>query len=121
VTAPVPASGDVIYDDGILRISRIHPPRAGLVLAGEADESGYKPLVTALAQLASSDGSGPAEVHLDLSGLEFCDAAALHAMIAPAEERHRQIVLHHPPAPLQALIRIAGWDELPGLEVVTGQ
>lgn len=105
-----------VFDDGVLRITQMEPPPCGLVLAGEADECGYKPLVDALMRLL---GDGPPEVHLDLSGLEFCDAAALHAMIAPAVNG-RRVVLHRPAPALQALVRIAGWDELPGLRM-TGQ
>ena len=77
-------AGGVIFDDGVLRIARIEAPPEGLVLSGEADEDGYQPLAQALAQLTDGNGSGPSEVHLELSSLEFCDAAALHAMIAPA-------------------------------------
>ena len=117
--AGVIAAGDVVFDDGVLRIvAWTEPPSVGLVLSGEADESGYQPLVKALARLAGPDGSGPAEIHLDLSGLQFCDAAALHAMIAPAGEGGRRVVLHRPAPALQALIRITGWEELPGLAVV---
>ena len=117
--AGVIAAGQVVFDDGVLRIARIEPPPEGLVLTGEADEDGYRPLVEALERLAGRDGSGPAEVHLELSGLQFCDAAALHAMIVPAGDG-RRVVLHRPAETLRALIRIVGWDELPGLEVVTG-
>lgn len=111
-----------VFDDGVLRITQMEPPPYGLVLAGEADECGYKPLVDALMRLlgdGGGDGAGPPEVHLDLSGLEFCDAAALHAMIAPAVNG-RRVVLHRPAPALQALVRIAGWDELPGLRM-TGE
>ena len=111
------ASSDVVYDDGVLWIIRIEPPPPTLLLTGEADETGYQPLVAALAQLPGSHGS-PAEVHLDLSGLQFCDAAALHAMIELAADGSRVVVMHSPSAPLQALMRITGWDELPGLTVV---
>ena len=121
MTGAIVASSVVMYDDGVFRIARIEPPPPGLVLAGEADETGYRALVAALAQLRGGNGGEPLTVHLELSGLEFCDAAALHAMIAPAEEGGRRVVLHRPAATLQALIRIAGWDELPGVEVVTGQ
>lgn len=113
------AAGAVVFDDGVLRIARIEPPLDGLVLAGEADEDGYRPLVQALAQLPGRNGRSPAETHLELSGLEFCDAAALHAMIALAADGGRRVVLHRPGPALQALIRIAGWDELPGLTVVS--
>jgi ABC-type transporter Mla MlaB component len=109
----------VVYDDGTLRISRIRPPSYGLVLEGEADETGYEPLVAALAQLGAGNGAGRIEVHLDLSGLRYCDAAALHAMIAAAEDGSRNVVLYHPAAQLRALIRIAGWDELRTLKLVT--
>lgn len=109
---------DVVFDDGVLRIARIAPPRHGLVLTGVADEPRYQQLVEALVLLPSGNGSGPPEVHLELSGLEFCGAAALHAMIALADGS-RYVVLHRPTAGLRALIRIAGWYELPGLTVVT--
>lgn len=115
----IAASNEVVYDDGTLRISRMQPPPCGLVLAGEADETGYRALVTALAQFPPDYGNDRIEVHVDLSGLRFCDAAALHAMIAAAEDGSRDVVLHHPAPQLRALIRIAGWDELPTLKVVT--
>jgi ABC-type transporter Mla MlaB component len=115
------AARDVVFDDGVLWIARINPPPEGLMLAGEADEDGYRPLVEALDRVPGSGSSRSADMHLELSGLEFCDAAALHAMIAPAEDGGRRVVLHWPAAALRALIRIAGWDELPGLRVVTGQ
>ena len=110
---------DVVFDDGVLRIARIAPPPDGLVLTGEADEAEHLVLMAALAELPSRNGAGPPEVHLELSGLEFCDAAALHAMIAPARDGSRRVVLYHPNPGLRALIRIAGWCELPGLTVVT--
>jgi len=120
LTGDIVASSDVVYDDGVLRIARTRPPLNGLVLAGEADEAGYQPLVWALAQLTGGNGSGPDEIHLGLSGLLFCDAAALRAMIAPAADGGRRVVLHQPASGLRALIRIVGWDALPGLKVVTG-
>ena len=112
------ASSGVVYDDGVLRIARIEPPLLGLLLTGEADETGYQPLVAALAQFADSRGNPAEVVHLDLSGLQFCDAAALHAMIELTAGGSRPVVLHNPSAALRALIRITGWDELPGLTVV---
>lgn len=120
MTGGIAASRDVVYDDGVLRIRRVQPPLHGLVLTGEADEAGYQPLVSALAQLTGGNGSSADEVHIHLSGLRFCDAAALHAMIAPAADGSRRVVLHQPPSGLRTLIRIAGWDALPGLKVVTG-
>ena len=120
MTGDIVASHDVVYDDGVLRISRVQPPLHGLVLTGEADEAGYQPLVSALARLAGGNGSSADEAHIDLSGLRFCDAAALHAMIVLAADGSRRVVLHQPASGLRALIRIVGWDALPGLKVVTG-
>jgi hypothetical protein len=113
------AARTAVFDDGMLRIARMEPPCDGLVLTGEADETEYKVLADALAALPGHDGAGPPEVHLELSGLKFCDAAALHAMIAPAANGTRRVVLHRPSAGIRAMIRIAGWCELPGLAVLT--
>ncbi len=112
------AACDAVFDDGLFRIARIAPPPDGLVLTGEADETECQALVKALAQLPSRSGLGrPAEVHLEVSGLELCSAAALHVMIAPAAAGDRLVVLHHPMAGLLAMIRVAGWCELPGVVV----
>jgi hypothetical protein len=88
------------------------------MLAGEADETGYQPLLAVLSRLYNGSGkSALVEVHMELSSLEFGDATALHPMIAPAGGRQSARGAAQPGS--QALIRIPGWDEFPGLTVVT--
>ena len=106
------------YDDGVLRIVSTTDP-AGLRLAGEIDESTYHALVTALSRLTAVDGGEG--LHLDLSGVAFCDAAGLHAMVRLADRMGQDgqaVVLHAPSAALRVMLRIVGWEDLPGLVVV---
>jgi anti-anti-sigma factor len=114
-------AGDVIHDDGVLRIVRLMRP-AGLALAGEIDESTYPALMAALNGAAGPNSQK--EFHLDLTELEFCDAAGLHAMIRlvdrlddGGERGGGRVVLHAPSAALRSMLRIVGWDELPELIV----
>lgn len=103
-------------DDGSLQIRRtIRPP--GLCLAGEIDDLSYPALVAALDELAVSVGSG--DLHLDLSGVGFCDMAGLRAMVGLAErlDGGRHVVLHAPAPPLRTVLRVVGWDDAHGLVV----
>jgi anti-anti-sigma factor len=105
-----------IYDDGVLRIAPLEQ-QAGLVLSGEIDESTYAALLEVLEEQARANGHG--EIHLDLAGVEFCDAAGLHAMVrlASGMGEHGRLVLHGPAPSLRAMLRIAGWDKMPQLAV----
>jgi ABC-type transporter Mla MlaB component len=71
-------SADVRYGDGVLTIRGMASP-PGLFLAGEIAETHFAPLVRAL-----DDFSTSREVHLDLSGLDYCDVACLRAMVCLA-------------------------------------
>ena len=66
----------VVYDDGVLRISRRDDP-AGLVIAGEVEESTYRGLAGALGELAG----GLSEAHIDLAGVTYCDLIGLRAIL----------------------------------------
>jgi len=105
-----------VFDDGVLKITATsHPP--GLTLAGEIEESTYRALVDALEGAASR--TGHEDIHLDLSKVEFCDAAGMHAMVRLT---HRmawgcRVVLHAPPAPVTTMLNIVGWADLPQLVV----
>lgn len=102
-----------VYDDGVLTITRSSRPR-GYVLIGELDAATYDGLARALDAL---DGAG--DVHLDLSGLEFCDAPGFGTMVGLAERLapgHRVVLDGVPPA-LCRLAAIVGWDALPNLTV----
>ena len=104
---------EVVHDDGVLTISRI-PGSRGYVLAGEIDATTYGALLAALADIA-----GGGDVYLDLSGLDFCDAAGLNAMVGLVDRvgDGRRVVLEGVPGPLRKLLSVVGWESLPNLEV----
>jgi anti-anti-sigma regulatory factor len=119
-----------VYDDGVLRITRITRPgpspgagagpgpAAGLgsiySLAGEIDESTLGGLAGKLAEIAA----GLDEVHLDLAALDYSDLAGLRVIVQLAMPG-RRVVLHRVPAHLRAILGIVGWDSVPGLELAS--
>jgi anti-anti-sigma factor len=102
-----------LYDNGVLRITLM--PGARLALAGEIDEDTYPALVGVLEELAGQ----VAEVHLDLSGVLYCDLAGLRAITrltdASRGSGRRRVVLHGMSPQLHAVLSIVGWDSIPGL------
>jgi ABC-type transporter Mla MlaB component len=117
-------TGDcALYDDGVLRITATDDP-PGLAIAGEIDESTYSGLVSALDKL----GEGPAEIHVSLTEVSYCDLAGLRAIVritgaqgngatggGAGASGSRRVVLHGVPRSLQTVLRIVGWDAIPGL------
>lgn len=103
----------IVHDDGVLLICRTYAPN-GYTLTGEIDAATYGGLVAALERL-----DGTADVLLDLSGLVFCDAAGLAAMVGLTDRMGdgRRVVLDRVPASLGKLLSIVGWESLPKLEV----
>jgi len=102
-----------VYDDGVLRMTSVGSPPV-LVIVGEIDEDTYPALARKLGEL-----TGPAEIHLNLAGVRYCDLAGLRAMIlltgASHGGRSRRVVLHDVPPHLKAVLGIVGWDTTPGL------
>jgi ABC-type transporter Mla MlaB component len=114
-------TGDcALYDDGVLRITTTDDP-PGLATAGEIDESTYAGLISVLDKLAD----GPAEIHVSLAGVSYCDLAGLRAIvrITGAESNgadggaqgSRRVVLHGISRPIKTVLQIVGWDSIPGL------
>jgi ABC-type transporter Mla MlaB component len=112
-----------VYDDGVLRITNTDDP-PGLAIAGEIDESTYDGLVGALGKFAH----GPAELHVSLGGVSYCDLAGLRAIVCVTgadrggasrygDGDTRRVVLHEVPPQLANVLRIVGWDSTPGLAV----
>lgn len=103
------------YDNGVLRITATARP-AGLAINGEIDEATYPALVTSLHELAEQFH----EVHLDLSGVSYCDLAGLRAIVRLADDggtgQARHVMLHNVPHHLRVLLAVTGWDALPGLD-----
>jgi anti-anti-sigma factor len=103
-----------VYDDGVLRMTSTGSPPV-LVIDGEIDEYTYPALVRKLGEL-----TGPAEIHLNLAGVRYCDLAGLRAMILLTRASHgggRRVILHEVPPHLQAVLGIVGWDATPGLVI----
>ena len=109
------------YDNGVLRITTTARP-AGLAITGEIDEATYPALVTSLHELAEKYH----EVHLDLSGVSYCDLAGLRAIVRLADDRGtgdrgtgqaRHVMLHNVPHHMRVALAVTGWDALPGLAV----
>ncbi|MEV5572623.1 MEDS domain-containing protein [Spirillospora sp. NPDC052269] len=106
---------DDLHDDGVLRITPTFTP-PGLALAGAVDASTLPALRAALAVAGRRDG----HLCLDLSGLAFCDTEGLRAMLETRTSGgglDRQVVLRSVPGYLALMLRIAGWDRLPGVFV----
>jgi hypothetical protein len=120
-------TGDcAVYDDGVLRITTTDDP-PGLAIAGEIDESTYSGLVSALDKLMD----GPAEIHVSLADVSYCDLAGLRAIVritgadgdrtdgdrtdGDRTDGRRRVVLHGVPRQLKTVLQIVGWDSIPGL------
>jgi anti-anti-sigma factor len=110
--------GHGVYDDGVLRITRISNP-SGLAIAGEIDEETYPALVRNLEELTGLD-----DIHVNLAGVEYCDLAGLRAITRLADRGRsggsRRVVLHEVPPQLRTVLSILGWDSIPGLVIEHG-
>jgi anti-anti-sigma regulatory factor len=106
---------NVVYADGLLRISRTRQP-GGLCLTGDVDESNVDAVTVALS-VAQRDGG---DLHVDLGGLQFCDVGGLRALVAAAGDLgpDRRLVLHGLTGRLQRVMRVIGWDRSAGLTIV---
>lgn len=109
--------GQMAAGGGALRIDH-----AGnlLRLAGDMDTVTHAGLVAALDRVAGQ----PADIHIDLAGVDFCDVACLRALVLLSHASHqnpdqpgRRVILHQPPAELKNLLQILGWDTTPGLVI----
>ena len=103
-----------IYTDAILRILPTVDP-AGLALVGDIEASNVQAVARALAALPSAAG----DVHLDLSGLLFCDLGGLQVIVRAAQalEPGRRLVLHGIPGQLERALEIVDWAPLPNLSL----
>ena len=102
---------------GCLQAVFTSPPPT-LHLAGDIDEATFPDLTEILARAAAAGGP---RIHVDLAGVGYCDVAGLRAMISLPGGRgdHRaavgEVVFTHLPGPLQQVLRILGWDTVPGV------
>jgi anti-anti-sigma factor len=100
---------DPIYIDALLRITRTFD-RPGLRLSGEIDASNA-------ASVAGVVAAGPADgsdVHLDVSGVSFCDVDGIRVFVSRAEALGRRVVLRGLSPDLERVMRLVGWIDVEG-------
>lgn len=102
-----------VHEDTALRIERIENER-GYRLRGEIDLRTHDALAAALAHL-----EGPGDIRLDLSELDFCDAAGLGTMVALAGRvwPHARVVLDGVAPQLCKVLTVLRWDLRPNLVI----
>jgi len=105
------------YYDGVLRIICAGSPEVVLI-AGEIDGARHLALVSTLDDLVDPEG----DVHVNLAELAYCDLAGLRAILRLAGtgrqdpgDNGRSLFLDDIPPHLVAVLRILGWDSIPGL------
>lgn len=106
-----------LYADTILQIlPTVDPP--GLALVGDVDRSNVAAVAQALARMRGHAG----DVHLDLSGLLFCDLGGLQAIVRASQalDAGRRLVLHGIPRQLERALEIVDWAPLPNLAIAGG-
>jgi ABC-type transporter Mla MlaB component len=106
-----------LYSDTILQIvPTVDPP--GLALLGDVDRSNVAAVAQALARTRGHAG----DVHLDLSGLLFCDLGGLQVIVRASQalDPGRRLVLHGIPQQLERALEIVDWAPLPNLAIAGG-
>lgn len=103
----------VVRETTTLHIEPIRSGR-GYRLSGEIDLLTHDALAAALARL-----DGPGEIRLDLSDLEFCDAAGLGAMVALAERMwpDGRVILDGVSRQVRKVLTVLHWDLRPNLDI----
>ncbi len=105
--------------------ARFTQPPPVLHLAGDIDEWTYPSLIEVLAAAAAT---GWDRIRVDLAGVGYCDVAGLRAIMSLAGGPGQagstsggasagQVVLAHLHPPLRSVLRILGWDTVPGVIV----
>jgi anti-anti-sigma factor len=104
-----------VYADKNLVVTRTLDPY-GLTFSGEIDVNNSH----AVARCLSTTFVGDDDLHLDVSGLIFCDISGIRAFVDAAEQKttdanERRLLLHGLPQLLQTVMRVTGWADLPNL------
>ena len=103
-----------MFADQLVAVRRTTAP-VGLLVAGEIDISNSSS-VADLLRNGFRAGDAP---HIDLSRVSFCDVSGIRALVSLAMELgpRRRLLLHGLPPQLETVLRVAGWADLPGLEL----
>ncbi|MEV0091722.1 MEDS domain-containing protein [Streptomyces sp. NPDC050738] len=114
---------DPVWKDELLLITRTFSP-PGLALTGDVDDSNVSALARALhAEVLRAECRAVTDTRLDLSGLGFVDVCALRLLVFTAlglsAAGGRRLVLHGVAPHVRKVMRVTGWDRVPGLELTT--
>lgn len=106
------AAGGAVYVDRQLVVTRTTRPD-GLRFSGEIDMTNSHAVMQS-ALTAFPEAGNP---HLDLSALVFCDISGIRALVDAAEslDTGRPLMLHGLPGPVENVIRVTGWSDLPSV------
>ncbi|MFJ4787283.1 MEDS domain-containing protein [Streptomyces sp. NPDC088794] len=111
---------DAVWRDELLTITRTFAP-PGLALAGEVDETNVTAVARALhaeTARARARTAGGACIRLDLRELHFIDVGALRLLVFTALGLYASdgtLVLTGVAPHVRRVMRVAGWDRVPGL------
>ena len=106
----------VAYQDKQLVITQSSRP-VGLKLNGEVDASNVEAVSSVLnTTLQAHEG---ADIHIDLTGLEFTDVTGIRALVAAAErvDGTRHLILYGLPPLMTKVMDVVGWTDLPALTI----
>ncbi|WP_406327697.1 MEDS domain-containing protein [Streptomyces sp. NBC_00203] len=118
-------AADLVWHDELLSITRTFAP-PGLALAGEIDDTNVTAVARALhAETARARGrtANGVRTRLDLRDLRFVDVGALRLLVFSALGLYAAggtLVLHGVAPHVQRVMRVTGWDRVPGLRIEQG-
>ncbi|SRR6266566_5090890 len=104
----------LFYDDGQLRITWLSHA-TGFRVEGTVDAATRSGLDAALAAVAPGD----ADIHVDLSGLDFIDMEGLRLIVRAARDlgEGRLLFVERVPSYVQTLLHVLNWGDTPGLRI----
>jgi len=105
--------GGRIYADKQLVVTRTVEPD-GLCFSGEIDITNSSAVPQSLSMAFVRDGN----VHLDVSGLIFCDISGIRSFVDAAEAMDGgHLLLHGLPPLLQKVMKVTGWSDMESLVI----
>jgi len=105
--------GGRIYADKQLVVTRTLAPY-GLCFSGEIDITNTHAVPLALSMAFVRNG----EMHLDVTGLIFCDISGIRSFVDAAESMDGgRLMLHGLPALLQKVMNVTGWSDMDSLVI----
>ncbi|MCX5053108.1 MULTISPECIES: MEDS domain-containing protein [unclassified Streptomyces] len=113
---------DDVWRDDLLTITRTFAP-PGLALAGEVDDTNVTAVARALhaeTSRARARTANGARTHLDLHELRFIDVGALRLLVFTALSLYAAggtLELSGVAPHVQRVMRVTGWDRVPGLHI----